>query len=365
VRVLIVTTWLPTPSSPATGVFIERDIDLLARDHEVHVVHLSSAPAPSAERAWGVETIAMSASNPLSVRSAARRLAPMVERFDLLHTMAASALLPFRRLRSATPWVHTEHLSGILAPEPLPLPVRLALPATLRLMRRPDVVVAVGDRLADAIRRSRAGAVEIVPNAVEHLAQVPERRSLTAGRVSLVAVGGLVPRKGPDIAVETTAELARRGMDVSLRWIGSGPMRDEVEALALRLRISDRIALVGTLPTERVLEELAAADVFLLPTAGETFGVSIAEALASGRPVVVGANGGQAEFVHEPDGVLVDGRTAAAFAGAVERVIDLNATRTAAEIAAAVRARFTDESRRRGYARVYADAVAHARSRAR
>ncbi|MBN9183077.1 MAG: hypothetical protein J0I66_08785, partial [Microbacterium sp.] len=46
----------------------------------------------------------------------ARRLAPMVERFDLVHTMAASALLPFRRLRSATPWVHTEHLSGILAP---------------------------------------------------------------------------------------------------------------------------------------------------------------------------------------------------------------------------------------------------------
>ena len=364
-RVLIVTTWLPTPSSPATGVFIERDIDLLARDHEVRVVHLSSAPAQPTARAWDVETIPMSASNPLSVRSAARRLAPMVERFDLVHTMAASALLPFRRLRSATPWVHTEHLSGILAPETLPLPVRLALPGTMRLMRRPDVVVAVGDRLADAIRRSRAGAVEIVPNAVEHLAQVPERRSLTAGRVSLVAVGGLVPRKGPDIAVETTAELARRGMDVSLRWIGSGPMRDEVEALALRLRISDRIALVGTLPTERVLEELAAADVFLLPTAGETFGVSIAEALASGRPVVVGANGGQAEFVHEPDGVLVDGRTAAAFAGAVERVIDLNATRTAAEIAAAVRARFTDESRRRGYARVYADAVAHARSRAR
>lgn len=363
-RVLVVTTWLPTVASPGAGIFVERDIDLLARDHDVHVVHLSSAPASATpQRSWTVTTVPMRPANPLTVRAAARQLSHIVDGYDLLHTVALSALLPFQRINPSVPWVHTEHFSGILAPETLSFTTRLALPSTMRLMARPDVVVAVGERLANAIQDYRGGPVRVVPNAVTRPEAPAPRGPGGTARLSLVAVGGIIPRKGPDIAVRTVAELVRRGVDASLRWVGEGSQRAEVEALAVQLGVDQRVTFVGLLPPAAVLQELAEADLFLLPTAGETFGVSIAEALASGRPVVVGSNGGHTEFVAEPDGLLVSSREPAAYADAVRRVLDLNERRSADEIAAIVRSRFTDESRRRLYEAVYREAVERAPAR--
>lgn len=365
---LVITTWLPTPEAPESGIFVERDIDLIALDHEVHVVHLSASAATktaaggtSATRGWTTRTLPMSPANPLSVSAAARELRGLLSEYDLVHTMAASALLPFRRLRPASPWVHTEHWSGLLAPETVPWPARLGVPTTLRLLTRPDVVVAVGSQLADTIRRARSGPVAVVANAVTHPATLEPRR--TDDELRLIGVGGLVPRKGPDLAVRTLAELVARGRDARLIWAGDGPMRAEVDALAAQLGVGDRLELRGRVSPSQVSAALAEADVFLLPTSRETFGVAIAEALASGRPVVVGAHGGQAEFVREPDGVLVDSQTPTAYADAVDQVVVANAGRSAEEVAGFVREHFTEAKRRSAYGEVYAQAEAIARRR--
>ncbi|MCD2444061.1 glycosyltransferase family 4 protein [Agromyces sp. SYSU K20354] len=359
-KLLVVTTWLPTPRAPESGIFVERDIDLLAQDHDVHVVHLSASArsddgsGAASDRRWTLDSLPMSPANPLSVAAAARELRGMLADYELVHSMAASALLPFRRLDVPRPWVHTEHWSGLLAPETVPLHARLGVPTTMRLLRRPDVVVAVGSQLARKIRSVRQKPVVVVPNAVTVPDALVERRDDDVLR--LVGVGGLVPRKGPDVAVGALAELVARGRDTQLTWVGDGAMRAEVEALAQHLGVADRVRLRGRVAPADVSAALAEADVFLLPTTRETFGVAIAEALASGRPVVVGARGEQAEFVHEPDGVLVGEQAPTAYADAVERVVAANADRTAEQIARSVTERFTEQRRRAAYAEVYADA---------
>lgn len=364
-HVLVVTTWLPTTPAPQTGIFVERDIDLLALDHDVEVVHLSSGSAANQiERSWPTLTLQMAASNPRSVAATAKVLRPIVGRYDLVHTMAASTLLPFARLTPPVPWVHTEHWSGILSPKTEPWAARVTLPLTMRLFTRPDTVVAVGSELSSAIGRRRGSEVRVIPNAVEQPDVITERR-VVGGQVRLVAVGGLIPRKGPDLAVRTVAELVRRGQDASLSWAGEGPLREQCIALADELEVGDRVHFAGSLPSAGVREELVAADVFLLPTKGETFGVAIAEALASGRPVVVGAEGGHREFVHEPDGVLVGRRTPEAYADGVQRALELNQGRTAADVARYVSETFTDEQRRELYALTYADALAQLERRGR
>lgn len=356
-RVLVVTTWLPTAAAPQSGIFVERDIDLLARSHEIEVIHLAArSEAEPPKRPWPTRALQMTPSNPRTVAAAAKALRPMIGDFDLVHTMAASTLLPFARLMPGVPWVHTEHWSGILSPRTEPWAARLTLPLTMRLFTRPDVVVAVGSELAAAIERRRGSAVRVIPNAVEQPDHLAERRVLE-GPVRLLAVGGLIPRKGPDLAVRTVAELLDRGQEVSLRWVGEGPLREECVALADALGVADQVRFVGPLLPEGVIEELAAADVFLLPTRGETFGVAIAEALASGRPVVVGADGGHREFVHEPDGVLVARRSPDAYADAVQRVLELNAGRTASDVARHVAETFTDTRRRDLYEATYAEAL--------
>ncbi|MEI5585041.1 MULTISPECIES: glycosyltransferase family 4 protein [unclassified Agromyces] len=356
-KVLVVSTWFPSASAPASGVFVRRDVELLRRTHEVDVLHLHPPGAVGpADAAPGVRRLAMSPSNPLDVLRASRALRAGIRRYDLVHTMSPSALLPFAPLRVRVPWVHTEHWSALLDTSTVGLPARLGLRAALRLMRRPDVVVAVSRALADHLAVRLGRAVRVVANAVDG-PEHPTPRARPGGPLRLVAVGGLIPRKGPTVAVEAVAELRRRGHDARLAWVGEGPQGPEVAALAERLGVADAVELVGGLAPEGVLDALAASDVFILPTSVETFGVSIAEALLSGRPVVVGAEGGQRDFVREPDGVLVRERTGPAYADAVERSLELTRDRSAEKIAAPLRERFGPQARAAAYRAVYAEAM--------
>ena len=73
----------------------------------------------------------------------------MLPGHDLVHTMAASALLPFRRLDVRPLGAHRA-LVGHPRAGTVPCPHGSACPATMRLLTRPDVVVAVGSHLAEA-----------------------------------------------------------------------------------------------------------------------------------------------------------------------------------------------------------------------
>lgn len=351
---LVVTTWLPTRERPELGAFVARDIQMLADEHEVEVIHLARSGETLPIAGVSLRRVAMSPANPLSIRRAARVIAERARHVDLVHTMAASSLLPFGALRLDRPWVHTEHWSALLAPSTVGIAARATMPMTARLLAKPDLVIAVGHRLAEAIARHRPGPIVVIPNAVDR--PEPLRDRPDSGGVVLVAVGGLIPRKGPDVAIRTVAELHDRGVDARLVWAGDGPMRAELEALAATLGIADRVQILGRIAPDRVAATLAMGHVFLLPTTMETFGVAIAEALVAGRPVVVGADGEQSSFVEEPDGVLVSEQSAAAYSDGVERVLSANADRSAEQIAARARSLFDDDRRRISYSAAYARA---------
>lgn len=356
----MVTTWLPTREKPEIGRFVANDIEMLSRDHDVQVVHLAAGEAalPLGDGVT-VTHVSMSPSDPLSIWKSAQVIAQLVPAFDVVHTMAVSALLPFVFGRPVRPWVHTEHWSALLSPSSTGIAARVAIPWVARLLVKPDVVVAVGQQLAAAIGRRRKQPTVVIPNGVDRPDVLHERPG--EAELTLVGVGGLIPRKGPDVAIRAIAELRRRGIGARLIWAGDGPMRDELEQLAEELGIGAHVDLRGRVDPRHIGDLLAESHVFVLPTRVETFGVAIAEALVAGRPVVVGAEGEQASFVTEPDGVLVHEWTGTAYADGVERAMTLNAHRSSAEIAASARARFDNDSRRVAYTAVYAQAGAHRR----
>lgn len=353
-RVLVVTTWFPTPSSPATGIFVARDVAALAARHEVVVLHLvapslaepgaAGADAPPGPGGAVVERLVMDPRRPDQVLRAARRAAELATGADVVHTMAISALLPFAVRRPRRPWVHTEHWSGLGAPETLSGPLRVARHLVRPLLARPDVVVVVGEELAGTVRELRAGPVRVVPNIVSApSAPAPRRDPELAlderGPLEIAAVGGLIARKDPMTAVATTAELRRRGVDARLTWVGTGPLEQQVRALAGRLEVP--VELTGSLVPEQVQDALAGADLFLLPTRAETFCLAAAEALAAGRPVVVGDSGGPSAFVRPPTGALVTpGAGPATWADAAASVWRGAAALSAEQIAADVRDRY-------------------------
>lgn len=371
-RVLAVTTWLPTESHPSTGAFVVKDARAIAGlGHDVALVHLVDpallGPGEPLRTELGglpVTRIPMAPGNPAQAAVTGRAVRRLAAGADLVHSMAFPTLLAMAWWRPAAPWVHTEHWSGLTAPQTLPTPMRLALPGLRPLLARPDVVTAVCDYLAEPVRRVRGGAPTVVVPCIVPVPDPLVPRPEPGERLRLVDVGALVPRKDPVTAVDTLAELRRRGRMASLRLVGQGPLAGEVTRRARTLGVAEHVRLAGTLDREGVLAELGAADVFLGPTLGDNFFVACAEALAAGRPVVVGATGGQGEYIRERTGRTVDEQTPTAYADAVEEVLRASAGLSAGDISATVGPPFSADRVAAGYQAAYDLAVRQRRRRA-
>lgn len=324
-KVTVVTTWFPTTVAPSRGSFVVRDTLSIARHNDVRLVHLVPPADDDGTRRLtheGIDVlrIPMDPRRPGQVLKASRQLRRALRGADVVHSMAFSSLLPLALRRPAAPWLHTEHWSALTTPATLPLPARLGLPALSRLLALPDRVTAVVDFLAEPIRQVRGEKpTDIIPCIVEPGPVVP-RRDRSDGSLRMVSTGGLIPRKDPLIAVKVLAQLVERGIDAHLEWLGEGPLREDTVLLAERLGVTDRLSLPGTVNETGVRAALGRADLFFGPTRADNFFVSAAEALVSGRPVVLGATGGQGEYVQPQVGTLVDQQDATAYTEAILEV---------------------------------------------
>ena len=308
-----------------------------------------------------VLSIPMKPSNPLSVARAADRLRPALKGTDVLHSMAMSTLLPLTALDHThaltLPWVHTEHWSGLTNPDTLGPALRAAIPVVGHGLARPDLVTAVCEYLAAPIRALRRGLpTAVVPCIVEPQDAVSEPPGgKDAGSIDMVTVGGLVERKDPLACLDVLAELTARDISATMTFVGEGPLRAHIEErLAADPALGERTRLTGNLDSTGVRAELARADVFIGPTRGDNFFVSAAEAITSGRPVVVSDAGGQTEYVTDANGtVLPLGADSRQWADAVVETVERLAPRGAAAIAASIGERFSSAQVGAAYRRLH------------
>jgi glycogen synthase len=201
-----------------------------------------------------------------------------------------------------------------------------ALRAGLRLgLRRADAVTACSRfTLDDAVSRFGLppGKGVVVPNGVETRgdAGTPRPFGVPFDRFVL-GLGRAVAKKGFDLLVEAFARLRRPGLGLVL--VGDGPSRARLAAQAARLGVAGRVHLAGSLGRAEVAWAMAAAEVFVLPSRVEPFGIVVLEALRAGRPVVVSSRGGAREIVrHEREGLLADPLDSAQLAAAIARLLD-------------------------------------------
>jgi glycosyltransferase involved in cell wall biosynthesis len=150
----------------------------------------------------------------------------------------------------------------------------------------------------------------------------PAQRSPRLGPLRLLAIGTISPRKGHLLLVEALAEVANRPWELSC--IGS-LTRDPATLAALQHAIArhgfgERVKLLGERPPEQLAEAYGAADVFVLPSYHEGYGMAFAEALAYGLPVV--ATSAVAETVPAEASLLVPPGDVAALASALRLLMD-------------------------------------------
>jgi len=136
----------------------------------------------------------------------------------------------------------------------------------------------------------------------------------------LVSVGRLVGRKGFDRLIRSMRYLPD---SVRLVIIGSGPLRGELEDLLRREGLENRVFLVGRVDEVTKYHYLSSADIYVLPSHHEGFGVVLQEAMAAGLPIVAHAHGGQTDVVEDGvNGILTPDNEPATLAAAARRLLD-------------------------------------------
>jgi glycosyltransferase involved in cell wall biosynthesis len=273
-----------------------------------------------------------------------RRLRGMGFRPDVIHAHVYGAGVPAAVIgtRRGIPVVLTEHSSGF----PLRALSRVEVRKARYVYKHVARALPVSHHLWAAIRSYGVDApFEVVPNAVDTSLFFPGDAERQEGRLArrLLFVGNLGPDqyKGLPTLLRALVHARERRRDLQLDVMGDGPARADCETSAAALGLAAQVSFHGSQPKPVIAQMMRAADLFVLPSRFETFGAAIAEALASGLPVVSTTVGGIPELVDERSGRLVPPDDPVALADALADALESIDGFDRGAIAAAARDRYS------------------------
>jgi len=307
---------------------------------EVTYVPYLSPPRPWSYGAWGAWAAP-------ALRRALRELHARFP-FELVHAhYAVPAGDAVRRALPGAPLVVSVHGGDVLATIERGPYARRTVARTFQHAR---LVLANSAGTATRCRAAGAAAdaVEVVHLGTDlppaaGAAGAPARRADRPP--TLVTVGHLVARKRHADVLSALARL--RDDHPALRWevVGDGPERPALERQARALGVADRVDFRGQLPPAEARERAQAADLLVLPSVDEAFGVAYVEAMAGGVPAIgCAGEDGPEEIAAIGGGLLrVPPRDPAALAALLDRLLRDDAERAAlgAAARATVEASFT------------------------
>jgi len=172
--------------------------------------------------------------------------------------------------------------------------------------RWPNRLLAVSRHLAETIRRvCGISDVQLMP----HAFTLPERKPVredARGRCELskndrvvLSIGRLETFKGHDVLLNAWVGFVQHHPEADLWIAGTGSKMQTLQQQAVDLGVDQSVHFAGYLTTDEVHQWMAAADLFVLPSRSEPFGIVLLEAMVHGLPVVATDVGGIPEVVPE------------------------------------------------------------------
>jgi D-inositol-3-phosphate glycosyltransferase len=313
------------------------------------VIHLNAGPATPYDkhRVW--------CHLPEFVESVQRFIAGHALRYDLFHShywFSGWVALQLRR-RLQIPMVHMSHTLGAAKNVAAQQPWEQEPPRRLRIeqeiLRYGNAVIA--ESPASKYQMMQAydvdpRKIEIIPGGVDVAVFRPQDRrqmrqwlALEPAQPVLLFVGRLQPLKGIDILLRAAQIVRQQYASLQVIVVGGGvdaqddheaQERQRLQALSRELGIADQVRFVKAQSQDVLVQYYTAADVFVMPSHYESFGMVVLEAMACGTPVVATNVGGLAStVVHGRTGFLVPEGDWSAFAEAILRLVDSPALREA------------------------------------
>jgi glycogen(starch) synthase len=311
-----------------------RHVDALARElaaggHEVVVVTRGAAGSPADDVLDGVRVL-RSALDPLAIdftvesllawaqaadHGLVRAALPYVRRWcpDVVHAhdwLVAQSAVTLAQVTGA-PLVATIHATESGRHQGrLPTRLSVAIDSVERwLTHEASAVITCSRTMRDEVRRlfGLSDEVSVVPNGIDPRrwrvpaeARATARERATAGAPDaplLVFAGRLSHEKGVQTLLDGLPRLRRAHPGLRLLVAGTGPHEAELVARARTLRVLRAVEWAGFVPEAQLAPLFAAADVAVVPSLYEPFGIVALEAAAAGTPLVVAEVGGLADLV--------------------------------------------------------------------
>ena len=175
-----------------------------------------------------------------------------------------------------------------------------------------------------------AGKIFVIPNGIDikkfdvkvDCERVRAKYGIGYGEKLILAVGRLVWRKGFQYLIEAMPIILSKHPNAKLVIVGTGPMRGDLERKAFEVGCRGRIIFAGFLPDHELIALMKCADVLVIPSLYEPFGLVALEGMAAGVPVVVSKTGGLEQIVeHDKDGIWVYPGNPHSIAWGVDRIL--------------------------------------------
>ena len=329
-KVLIIPAWYPSHDSPGEGVFIQQQAKALqAAGHEVVVMYADLKFSNwikvfqgflfrrSFKEEEGLSILRLNGflfpkSNPL-IRPIWICIYQSLFNFyhqkkglpDVIH--AHSFLAGIAAYDIAKPYnipiVLTEHLSSLLDDSLK----KKHVSSFKNILNKADALVAVSKGLKTKMQTYTSQEIKVIPNLVDTDFFSPLPKEAKRDDFTFIAIGSLIPRKGFDLLIQAFAKI-KKTSDLKPRLIIIGDGREKSNLLKLieKLGLKDKVNLTGHLSQEKVKDQLRRADVFVLSSHIETFGVVVIEAMAVGLPIIATRCIGTRDLINEKVGYYIE-----------------------------------------------------------
>lgn len=228
-----------------------------------------------------------------------RRLIRKEGDFDLIHaffTVPCGFLAMMLGIEFRLPYVVS--LRGADVPgysERFKMMYGIIRPIVLLVWHRAARVISNSSGLGELAHRTDPGLdIPVIPNGVDTEQFHPSADRSASETVRILVVSRLTPRKGIRFLVQAMASLPKTA---KLVVVGGGGERSNLEGLAEKCGVADRVDFLGLVPHDELPDAYREADIFCLPSLNEGMSNTVLEAIASGLPIVATVTGGTEELV--------------------------------------------------------------------
>ncbi len=191
------------------------------------------------------------------------------------------------------------------------LPNRFTKLTAKTILKNADSVLALTKEMKRVMQVIYDREIAVVPNGIdlnEYTARLPARE-VEGCKKRILFVGRLHPVKGVQYLLQAMKIVHEEMPEARLILVGDGEERDILESLTDNLGIRGCVEFVGKVPHEMIPDYMYHADVFVLPSLSESFGIVNLEAMACGLPIVATRVGGLPDVIEDGvNGYLVGTR---------------------------------------------------------